>query len=369
MPALVSWPPALSVPSLLDPPLADLTSTASVPVLPAGSRVLVTGAAGFIGSHLSFRLTSLAAVVVGLDNFNDYYSTALKRARQDRLLAAGVTLVQGDQCDDQLLQRLFAEHNFTHVAALAAQAGVRYSIGHPQAYVRANVQCFVSLLETVRLYPHVPVVYASSSSVYGTNTKVPFSEADSTDDPASLYAASKKMDEQVARVYHRLYGLRMTGLRFFTVYGPWGRPDMAYFSLAAKIAAGEPIKVATGAQRDFTYVEDIVDGVSAALALGADEEVFNLGNHRVENVSRLVDVLEQELGIVANRTWMPLPAGDVPLTNANTSHARALLGYEPNTTIDVGLREFVRWFRSADYREEFAVTWESNATLNPTHTL
>ena len=343
----------------------ELNGAASrAPTLPAGSHVLVTGGAGFIGSTLAYHLkVDLGLRVTALDNFDPYYSPALKRARQARLRAAGVDdFIEGDLCDDDLLASLFSSRHFTHVASLAAQAGVRYSLEQPKAYVRANVQCFLSLLEALRRLPapsRPPLIYASSSSVYGTNTKVPFSELDPVVLPESLYAASKRMDEQMAHVYRKLYGLRVTGLRFFTVYGEWGRPDMAAFSLANAMVHGRPIHLCD-ARRDFTYVGDIVRGVTAALGLSADEEVFNLGNHRTETVARYAEVLEAELGVVANKSHTPLPPGDVPVTFANTSHARSLLGYNPTTTIDEGLHRFVRWFKSADYRPEFADTWDAH---------
>jgi UDP-glucuronate 4-epimerase len=293
---------------------------------------------------------------VALDSFTPYYSPELKRARAQRLRDAGIEVVEGDLCDEARLVALIAQHGVTHIASMAAQAGVRYSLSNPQSYVRSNVQCFISLLEALRATPHVPLIYASSSSVYGSNTKAPFAESDRVDSPNSLYAATKKANEAIAHVYHGLYGLRLTGLRFFTVYGPWGRPDMAYFSFTRRIEQGLPIQVYGHGKpkRDFTYVDDIVDGVVAALALGAPEEIFNLGNHRSESLLRFIQILETELGKKANRTMVPMAPGDVLATYADIRHARDKLGYYPKTRLEDGLHKFMAWYRSADYRPEFA---------------
>mmetsp|Transcript_17298 Transcript_17298/g.56587 ORF Transcript_17298/g.56587 Transcript_17298/m.56587 type:complete len:392 (-) Transcript_17298:657-1832(-) len=324
--------------------------------LPPDSVVLITGGAGFIGYHLSLRLKRERIRVIALDSFTPYYSPELKRARAQRLRDAGVQMVEGDLCDEAGLTALIAQHGVTHVASMAAQAGVRYSLSNPQSYVRSNVQCFVSLLEALRATPHVPLIYASSSSVYGSNTKTPFAESDRVDSPNSLYAATKKTDEAIAHVYHGLYGLRLTGLRFFTVYGPWGRPDMAYFSFTRRIELGLPIQVYGHGRprRDFTYIDDIVDGVVAALALGAAEEVFNLGNHRSESLLRFIKILETELGKKANRTMVPMAPGDVLATYADIRHATDKLGYYPKTRLEDGLHKFMAWYKSPDYRPEFA---------------
>jgi UDP-glucuronate 4-epimerase len=326
-----------------------------------GSSVLVTGGAGFVGYHLCLRLHRDGVRVVALDNFDPYYSTALKRARQAKLVAKGIEVIEADMCDDARLAQIFqqAPGPFTHVASLAAQAGVRFSLVRPQAYTRANVQCFLSLLEALR---HIPatsrpqLVYASSSSVYGSNTKTPFSESDRTDSPNSLYAATKKTNEQLAHVYHNLYGLRVTGLRFFTVYGPWGRPDMAYFSFTHRISSGRPIEVyGYGTpQRDFTYIDDVVDGIVGALVLGADEEIFNLGNHRTESLGRFIAVLERELGVTANKTMVGMSPGDVQATYADVQRAAEMIGYSPHTSIDEGLHRFVQWYRSDEFKPEYA---------------
>ena len=327
------------------------------PQLPKGSRVLVTGGAGFIGFHLTKRLHADGMHVTVLDNMYPYYSSRLKKRRWDLLSALeGVSLVHGDMCNDTLLHQMQEKYHFTHVASLAGQAGVRYSLMQPKAYTHNNVHCFLSLLEMLRYNPKVKLVYASSSSVYGANTKVPFSESDRVDIPESIYAVTKKTDEQMAHVYHRLYNVSVTGCRFFTVYGPWGRPDMAYFSMAQRMRKNQSVELYGhgSVQRDFTYVDDIVDGVSAALGLGASEEIFNLGNHRVVNVSRFVEVLEGHMGLKAKKVLVGMEPGDVPLTYADTSHARELLGYEPSTTIEVGLERFVKWINSSEYRDEYA---------------
>ena len=318
----------------------------------------MTGGAGFVGYHLCLRLHREGVRVVALDNFDPYYSTALKRARQERLKGAGIRLVEADMCDEQAMSKLLIDEQpgFTHVASMAAQAGVRYSLKRPQAYARANVQCFLTLLEVLRRKPSVRLVYASSSSVYGANTKTPFAETDRVDSPNSLYAATKKTNEQFAHVYHGLYGLRVTGLRFFTVYGPWGRPDMAYFSFAHRISTGRSIQVyGHGApQRDFTYIDDVVQGIIGALALGAEEEVFNLGNHRTESLGRFISVLESELGATANKTYVAMAPGDVLSTYADLQHAADRIGYAPRVSIDEGLHRFVAWYRSSDFRKEYA---------------
>ncbi len=341
---------------------ANRASTAGAPPprLRPDAKILVTGGAGFVGYHLAQRLKRDGHSVLAFDLFTPYYSLALKRERAARLRDANIPVIEGDLCNETLLDRVLTEHGVTHVASLAAQAGVRYSLNNPQSYVRSNMQCFISLLESLRRRPHTVLVYASSSSVYGANKEAPFAEDDRVDSPNSLYAVTKRANEAAAHVYHGLYGLRVTGLRFFTVYGPWGRPDMAYFSFAHRMARGLPIEVyGRGApMRDFTYVDDVVDGIVAALALGADEELFNLGNHRSVSLLHFIDVLEREVGVAANRSYVPMKPGDVPLTYADTTHAAERLGYEPSTTIEVGLKRFVQWYRSADFRAEFAESGE-----------
>jgi UDP-glucuronate 4-epimerase len=331
-----------------------------------GISVLVTGAAGFVGAHCSLALRGRGDGVVGLDNFNAYYDPSLKRARQRLLASRGVAVLDADINDGALLERLFAAAPFTHVLHLAAQAGVRYAMRAPQTYVASNVAGLVSVFEAAAKHadPQPAVVWASSSSVYGLNTDAPFSEEHRTDRPASLYAATKKAGEAIAHAYNHIYGLSITGLRFFTVYGPWGRPDMAYFSFARSIVAGEPItlfRAADGAdaRRDFTYVDDVVKGCLGALDTAgrstgsksgkksgpAPLRVYNLGNTSPVPVTRMVAILEKLLGKKAHKRVVTMPSnGDVPFTHANVSHAAHDFGYRPSTSLEVGLRHFVEWF-------------------------
>ena len=313
--------------------------------------VLLTGAAGFVGFHTALQLHEEGDAVIGLDNFNHYYDVRLKRTRARLLRRAGMnTLFEGDVCDGELLKLLLSAGKVTHVIHLAAQAGVRYSLKKPLAYVEANVRCFVTLLEAVHAVNNsVPITYASSSSVYGTNTKIPFSETHQVDSQASLYGATKKANENIATVYHKLHGLRLTGLRFFTVYGPLGRPDMAYFGFTNAILGGKRITEfrnadGTELQRDFTYITDIVAGVIAASRLAAPLELFNLGNTHPEKVSKLIGLLEEGLGRTANVTRAPITAGDVPMTFADVSHARDRLHYEPKVSLASGVRRFLQWY-------------------------
>ncbi|GKE01869.1 UDP-glucuronate 4-epimerase 1 [Tanacetum coccineum] len=331
-----------------------------------GLSVLVTGAAGFVGSHVSLALRKRGDGVVGIDNFNDYYATSLKYARQDLLKSHDVFIVDGDINDSRLLKKLFEVVAFTHVMHLAAQAGVRYAMENPHSYVHSNVAGLVSLLEQCKLAnPQPAVVWASSSSVYGLNDKTPFSEADRTDRPASLYAATKKAGEAITHTYNHIYGLSITGLRFFTVYGPWGRPDMAYFSFTKDIISGRPITIYRGKDRvdlarDFTYIDDIVKGCVASLDTsgkstgsggkkrgGAPYRIFNLGNTSPVTVPTLVSILEKNLKIKAKKNMVTMPGnGDVPFTHANISLARKKLGYNPTTDLPTGLKKFVKWYLS-----------------------
>ncbi|KAK8615052.1 hypothetical protein V6N13_068838 [Hibiscus sabdariffa] len=329
-----------------------------------GFSVLVTGAAGFVGTHVSAALKKRGDGVLGLDNFNDYYDPSLKRARQALLERSGVFIVEGDINDSALLRKLFEVVAFTHVMHLAAQAGVRYAMENPGSYVHSNIAGFVSLLEVCKsANPQPAIVWASSSSVYGLNSKVPFSESDRTDQPASLYAATKKAGEEIAHTYNHIYGLSLTGLRFFTVYGPWGRPDMAYFFFTRDILKGKSIPIFEAANhgtvaRDFTYIDDIVKGCLAALDTAkkstgsggkkkgpAQLRVYNLGNTSPVPVSELVRILERLLKIKVKRNIMKLPRnGDVQFTHANISLAQRELGYKPTTDLQAGLKKFVRWY-------------------------
>lgn len=331
-----------------------------------GFSVLVTGAAGFVGTHISAALKRRGDGVLGLDNFNHYYDPSLKRARQALLERTGVYIVEGDINDVALLKKLFELVQFTHVMHLAAQAGVRYAMENPSSYVHSNIAGFVSLLEVCKnANPQPAIVWASSSSVYGLNTKVPFSEKDRTDQPASLYAATKKAGEEIAHTYNYIYGLSLTGLRFFTVYGPWGRPDMAYFFFTRDILKGKSIPIFEAANhgtvaRDFTYIDDIVKGCLVSLDTAekstgsggkkkgpAQLRVFNLGNTSPVPVTDLVGILERLLKVKAKRNIMKLPRnGDVQFTHANISSAQRELGYKPTTDLQTGLKKFVRWYLS-----------------------
>ncbi|XP_020587452.1 UDP-glucuronate 4-epimerase 3-like [Phalaenopsis equestris] len=339
-------------------------SSARIRRRPVGISVLVTGAAGFVGTHASSALRRRGDGVVGLDNFNNYYDPTLKRARQALLSKSGVFLVEGDINDALLLSKLFDLVTFTHVLHLAAQAGVRYAMENPGSYVHSNVAGLVSILEAARSAANQPaVVWASSSSVYGLNTQIPFSESHRTDRPASLYAATKKAGEEIAHVYNHIYGLSITGLRFFTVYGPWGRPDMAYFSFTRDILAGKPITIFEGSDgatiaRDFTYIDDIVQGCLASLDTAqkstgsggtkkgpAQFRIFNLGNTSPVPVVELVSILERHLKMKAKRKVVKMPRnGDVQFTHANISLAKKDLGYHPKTNLQTGLKKFVKWY-------------------------
>eukprot|EP00123_Amoebidium_parasiticum_P014079 comp22315_c0_seq1/m.33153 comp22315_c0_seq1/g.33153 ORF comp22315_c0_seq1/g.33153 comp22315_c0_seq1/m.33153 type:complete len:425 (-) comp22315_c0_seq1:192-1466(-) len=357
---IIKKPPQPPPPPVVNPVQPPPPEAKPVPIRWAdvkGERkqVLVTGAAGFIGMHLALQLTKRGNDVVGLDNFNSYYDTELKRDRAYELHKEGIPIVKGDVCDRELLVELFRKHRFTHVAHMAAQAGVRYSLKDPLAYVRSNVQCFVTLLEVVRTFPGVKVVYASSSSVYGRNTKVPFSVSDPIDLPSSLYAATKKANEDIARVYHNLYKIPLTGLRFFTVYGPWGRPDMAVYDFTEKMFAGKPINVYSHGvlQRDFTYVDDIVNGIIAAVNYGAQLEVFNLGKGHPEKVNELIAIIEQAFGRKAARNEMPMQPGDVAQTWADIEKTKEMLGFEPTISLKEGVSRWATWYLSyRDYREK-----------------
>jgi UDP-glucuronate 4-epimerase len=314
-------------------------------------KLLVTGTAGFIGMHLAQTLLEEGHTVVGLDNFNDYYPVPLKRARHARLTIHPHYLgIEGDLCTAALLTRLFEEHRFEAVCHLAAQAGVRYSLSHPLAYQKSNLEGFLNILEACR-HAHTPrLVYASSSSVYGGNTKLPFSESDPVDCPVSLYAATKKANELMAHTYTHLYGLQTVGLRFFTVYGPWGRPDMAYWSFTQAMLAGKSIPVFNHGQmrRDFTYIDDIVAGVNAALFSPglAPYEVLNLGNHHSEKLMDMIETLATALGVTPKMDLLPMQPGDVPATYADITLAEAKLGFRPTTSMAQGLPKFVAWYRA-----------------------
>ena len=321
----------------------------------AAKTVLVSGAAGFVGSYVAARLAGMGHRVVGCDNFNDYYDPQLKHDRVAALLQpAGVECEKIDIADAAQLRALFERVRPELVVHLAAQAGVRYSLQNPDAYIQSNLVGFGNILEACRHHQVEHLLYASSSSVYGSNAKVPFSEADQVDEPVSLYAATKKANELMAYSYSHLYGFPATGLRFFTVYGPWGRPDMAYFSFTEKMLRGEKIPVFAEGKltRDFTYVDDIVEGVVRLLfkpqpaGTGkARHAVFNIGNNQPVMVLDFVRTLERVLGTEAVLDFQPMQAGDVPATHADTGRLQAWVGYKPATPLETGLTRYRDWYR------------------------
>jgi len=329
-------------------------------------KVLITGTAGFIGSTLSHKLLARGDEVIGIDNLNDYYDVNLKKARLERLTShPSFTDVRADLEDKAAIDKVFAEHKPDRVVNLAAQAGVRYSLENPHAYIDANIVGFINILENCRHHDVGHLVYASSSSVYGAHTNMPFSIHDHVDHPVSLYAATKKSNELMAHTYSHLFNLPVTGLRFFTVYGPWGRPDMALFMFTRKILAGEPIDVFNygNHRRDFTFIEDIVEGVTRTLdnvaapntdwdpakpdsaTSSAPYRVYNIGNNSPVDLVRYIEVLEDKLGKKAIRNLLPLQPGDVPDTYADVSDLMNDVNYKPETTIEEGIGRFVDWYR------------------------
>lgn len=311
-------------------------------------RVLVTGAAGFIGFHLALALKARGDRVLGFDNFNDYYCQELKKARYRELQKHGIDVINGDICDAAALEKAYKKHQPTHLAHLAAQAGVRYSLENPLTYIKSNIEGFTHILELCRKHVGTHLVYASSSSVYGLNQKIPFDEDDKSDQPASLYGATKKSNELLAHSYHHLFGVESIGLRFFTVYGPWGRPDMAYYSFAKNIAMGKEIQLFNHGEmkRDFTYIDDIVQGILAALDRCSGYKILNLGNHHPEPLIQLVETLETLLGRKARKVLMPMQQGDVKETYASIEKSHKFLGFSPKTPLLQGLTHFVKWFLS-----------------------
>lgn len=312
-------------------------------------KVLITGAAGFIGFSLARRLLGRGDTVVGVDNLCDYYPVALKRARLAELKDPSFRFVEMDISDRKALPELFADGHFDCVVNLAAQAGVRYSIENPWAYVDSNLSGFANVLECCRHYPVGHLVYASSSSVYGGNVKTPFSEDDRVDDPVSLYAATKKSGELMASCYCRLYGIRATGLRFFTVYGPWGRPDMSPSLFAGAICSGKPIKVFNNGDmlRDFTYIDDIIEGVVRVIDKAPMcHEIYNIGCGRPVRLMDFIGEMEAALGRKAEKIMLPMQPGDVYQTYADTSKLERDFGYRPEVTLHEGIGKFIGWFNS-----------------------
>lgn len=334
--------------------------------LDKNKRYFVTGAAGFIGFHLSKRLLKEGCQVIGLDNLNDYYDVNLKRARLDILKQEGnFQFIYANLEDKDAIDKVFKEYKINIVVNLAAQAGVRYSLKNPYAYIQSNIVGFMNILEACRHNKVEHLVYASSSSVYGSNGKMPFSTSDNVDHPISLYAATKKSNELMAHTYSHLYGIPTTGLRFFTVYGPWGRPDMALFLFTKAILNDEPIKVFNYGkmERDFTYVDDIIEGVIRVMANPpklnknfnklnpnpstsfAPYKIYNIGNNHPVKLVDFIETLERHLGKKAKKEYLPLQAGDVPKTYADVDDLVRDVGFKPNTSIDEGIRKFVEWYR------------------------
>lgn len=317
--------------------------------------VFITGAAGFIGFHLARRLLSLGAAVAGLDNLNDYYDVSLKESRLAILeKEPKFTFVKGDLADEVCVERIFADFRPDIVVNLAAQAGVRYSIDHPRSYIQSNIVGFFNILEACRHHPVEHLLFASSSSVYGMQRKTPFATTDNVDHPISLYAATKKSDELMAYTYSHLYGIPATGLRFFTVYGPFGRPDMAYFKFTNKIVRGEPIQIYNNGDmyRDFTYIDDIVRGVENMLCnppkpndMGDRYKVYNIGNNKPEKLMDFIRTLEEAIGQEAQKEYLPMQPGDVYQTYADVSDLIRDFDFKPDTSIKEGLGRFAKWYK------------------------
>ncbi len=310
-------------------------------------RILVTGAAGFIGFHFAKACLEQGHYVCAIDNFNNYYDPSLKRNRANELEKMGLEVQSVDVSNMEAIVQLMQDQQVTHVVHLAAQAGVRYSLDHPEVYVKSNIQGFLSILEGCKKLPGVRLVYASSSSVYGHNEKVPFSTDDPTDRPANFYAVTKKSNELMAYTYHQLYGFPTVGLRFFTVYGPWGRPDMAVFSFTKAAFEGVSINVYNNGEslRDFTYIDDAVDGVMRSLEHTEGCSLFNIGNSSPESVNTLMMLIEKETGRSFNRKFLPMQQGEIVDTYADISHTQQALGFSPRTSLAEGIHRFVSWYR------------------------
>jgi len=310
--------------------------------------ILVTGSAGFIGFHTAKKLLENGHIVIGVDNFNDYYDPSLKEARNAILDGfEGYKLYRGDLSDESLVEQIFTDNKIDSICHLAAQAGVRYSLENPQVYIKSNINTFLNILEAARNYNIKDLVYASSSSVYGNNQKVPFSVSDSVDNPISLYAATKKADELMAHTYSHLFGINTTGLRFFTVIGPYGRPDMAPILFTSAISKEEEIKVFNFGKmkRDFTYIDDIVDGILLALERTNGYQIFNLGNNKPVELEYFISCLEKEIGKSAKKKYMELQPGDVLETFADIEHTKKVLGWEPKTSTEEAIKAFIGWYK------------------------
>lgn len=310
-------------------------------------NVLVTGAAGFIGFHLTLYLKSRKDKVLGLDNFNSYYDLNLKLSRERILKDNDVEVIHADIRDKELIKKLIRKNNFSHVIHLAAQAGVRNSILNPDDYIASNLEGFISLLEACKENPKIKIIYASSSSVYGKNTKIPFSTTDRTDTPTNLYGATKKANELIAHSYHHLFNIPMIGLRYFTAYGPWGRPDMAYYKFTDSIINEIPIDVYGYGKmkRDFTYIDDIVEGTIAALDSDIEFDIFNLGNSHPIKILDFIALLENLLQKKAKINLLPMQKGEVIETFADIIKSRELLKFNPKTSLEDGLNKFIKWYK------------------------
>lgn len=312
-------------------------------------KILITGTAGFVGFSLAKTLLAKGYEVVGIDNFNDYYDVKLKEDRNKILESySNFKLYRLDISNLEDLKKVFEENKFDKVCHLAAQAGVRYSIDNPYVYADANLVGFVNMINLVKDNGIKQFVYASSSSVYGDTSKIPFNEEEDVSKPISLYAATKRANELIAYTYHHLFGLKTIGLRFFTVYGPWGRPDMAYFKFAQSMSKGEEIPVynyGKNMKRDFTYIDDIVDGIVKALDSDYDYEIFNLGKGSPDELGSMIDLVEKYIGIKAKKNLLPMQPGDVLITYSDTSKAKKMLGYEPKVTLEEGIEKFAEWFK------------------------
>ncbi len=320
-------------------------------------KILITGAAGFIGFHLALFLKKRGDWVLGYDNFNTYYSKELKRAREKILNEEGISIVEGDICQEHFLQDLLKKNGITHLVHLAAQAGVRHSLKNPEDYVKSNLEGFSSILQACRKTNSIRLIYASSSSVYGLNRKIPFTETDVADQPANFYGATKKSGELMAASYHHLFGIPTIGLRYFTVYGPWGRPDMAYFHFTNNILQEKPIQVFNygNMKRDFTYIDDIVEGTAQAIDLQADYEIINLGNNKPVSLLFLIEILEKILKKKAIKELLPMPPGEALKTYADISKAKKLLGFSPRVSLEEGIEQFLIWHKK--WRENPSATF------------
>lgn len=309
--------------------------------------ILITGAAGFIGFHLALSLKKRGDFVVGVDNFNSYYDPRLKYQRNQILNSYQIPLFSENITHTEQIRTIIENHQITHVVHLAAQAGVRHSLVAPLEYVESNLKGFVSILEACKHFPSIKLIYASSSSVYGCNRKMPFSESDETDQPNNLYGATKKANEVMAFAYHQLYQFSITGLRFFTVYGPWGRPDMAYFRFAELISSQRPIPVFNQGEmkRDFTYIDDIIQGVIAAIDLEAKCEIFNLGGNQPIDLFYLIQCLEKSLKQKARMEMLPMQKGDVFQTYADITKGQKWLQFKPKIPLEEGIDQFIEWFK------------------------